>query len=64
MVRPEEERAVVWEGGREFNDLGFSVAKVHHGRFRRREIRPPDTEAGRTHEAPDPESHETRRAGL
>ena len=36
LVRAEEERAVVREGRRELDDLGFAVPEVHHGRLRRR----------------------------
>ena len=57
LVRPEEERAVVREGRRELDDLGFGLAEVHHGRIGRREVRPPDAEARRSDAAPDPEPH-------
>ena len=38
--------------------------EVHHGRLEGGEVRPSNAEAGRADAAPDPESHQARRAGL
>ena len=52
LVRPKEECSLVRQGRREFDRLGFRVAEVHHGRLRRRQIRPPHTETSRSDAAP------------
>jgi DNA modification methylase len=32
LVCEEEKRSLVWEGGRELDDLGFAISEVHYGR--------------------------------
>jgi hypothetical protein len=60
LVRAEEERSVVWQGRREFHDLGVPKSEIHLRRLRRREVRPPHPEACGTHAAPAAEPHEAR----
>ena len=60
LVRAEEERALVRQGGRELDDLGGAVAEVRHGWERRNEVRSPDAETGGTDAAADPEPYEAR----
>jgi ParB-like chromosome segregation protein Spo0J len=64
LLREEKERALVREGRRELDNLGFALAQVHHGRQRRGEVRPSHAEAGRFDAAPDPKPHKARRVGL
>jgi len=64
LVRAEEERALVREGRRKLYDLDLSLAEVHHGRFRRDQIRSPNSKACRTDAAPDPEPRQEGRDGL
>jgi hypothetical protein len=55
---------VVRQGRRELHGVGFGFAEVHHGGIGRREVRPPDAEAGRSDAAPDPEPHQAWRNSL
>ena len=58
LVREKEECSLVRQSRREFHHLGVTVAQVHHGWFRRGEVRPPHAETGRSDASPDPESHQ------
>jgi hypothetical protein len=60
----QEERAVVRQSRRELDGVGFAIAQVHHGRLRRREVRPPDPKTSPADAEADPEPHQTRRVGL
>jgi len=55
---------VVRQGRRKLHHLGITFPEVHHGRFRRAEVRSPHAEACRADAAPDPEPSQARRAGL
>ena len=61
LVRAQEERSLVREGGRELDHLGFALAEVHHGRIGGGEVRSSDAEAGRADAAADPEPHQAWR---